>query len=65
MPLDSIHLLKMLAQHHRDLALPDLHGSGLIASEPTLVYHAQKRTNGVWLLRWSVSVAQRRRQMSM
>ena len=41
-PLDSIHLLKMLAQSHRDLTFPDLHGSGLIASEPVLIYSAQK-----------------------
>ena len=63
-PLDSISLLKMLPQRHQDLAFPNLHGSGLIASELALVYSAQKRTNGVWLLRQPVSVAQRNRQLS-
>ena len=63
-PLDSIGLLKMLPQRHQDLAFPNLHGSGLIASELTLVYSTQKRTNGVWLLRRPVSVAQRNRQLS-
>ena len=33
-PLDSIHLLKMSAQRPRELALANLHGSSLIASEP-------------------------------
>ena len=50
--LDFIHLLKMLAQHHRDLAFPDLHGSGLTPSKPAVVYSAQ----GIWLLRWPVIV---------
>ena len=45
MPLDSINLLLMLAQRHWKLVFPDLHGSGLAASEPGLVYSAQKRTN--------------------
>ena len=31
-PPGSKHLLKILAQLHRGLAFPDLHGSGLIAS---------------------------------
>ena len=61
---DTIHLLNMLAQRSWDLAFPDLHGLGLIFTEPVLVYSAQKRTNGIWLLRRSVSVAQRNRQLS-
>ena len=63
-PLDSISLLKMLPQRHQDLAFPNQHGSGLFASELALVYSTQKRTNGVWLLRQPVSVAQRNRQLS-
>ena len=53
----------MLVQGHRELALPELHGSSLTASEPVLVYSAQKRTNGVWLLRQHVNVAQRSKQL--
>ena len=56
--LDSIHLLGMLAQRHRELAFPDVHGSGLTAFEPALIYSARKRTYGVWVLRRPVSVAQ-------
>ena len=46
-PLEFIHLLKMLAESHRELDIPDLHMSGITASELALVYFAQKRTNGV------------------
>ena len=38
------------------IGIPDLHGSGLIASKPALVYSARKRTDEVGLLRQSVSV---------
>ena len=33
MALDSIHLLKMLAQGHQDLAFSNLHESGLTATD--------------------------------
>ena len=57
------YLLEMLAQHLHDLVFPDLHGSGLIAPEPALVYSTQKHTNGIWVLWRPVSVAQRSRQL--
>ena len=53
----------MLVQRHRDKTVSDLHGSGLTASEPPLIYSAQKRTNELWLLRRLVNVAQRSRQL--
>ena len=62
--LDSIHEIRMLAQHHRKLAFPQIHGSSLAASEPALVRSDQKCTNGVWFPRRPVNVAQRSRQLS-
>ena len=41
----------MLAEHYRELPLPDLHGSSLTASEPALIYSVQKLTHWRWLLR--------------
>ena len=55
----------VIAELRRELAFQDLRGSGLIASEPELVYSAWKPTNGGWLLRRPVSMAQRSRQLSM
>ena len=38
-----LHTLWMLPQRRRDLALPDLHGSSLTASEPASIYSGQKK----------------------
>ena len=45
--LDSIRLLKMLAQCYWELAFPDLHELGLTAYKPALIYATQKHTNGI------------------
>ena len=50
---------RMFVQRNRELTSPALLGSSLIAFEMVLVYSAQKRINGLQLLRPLVRVAQR------